>query len=103
MPFFSFMDSKDVKTNASGVAALFAPDADDGCIDERMDVECAPDAETSLDRRFLLDLKPKAISKYIEFLKEQLLCGEGEAMVELGVSLDNSTDKGSLFLNLEED
>lgn len=66
--------------DARNVAGLFDDEEDE----PMMEVD-----ESTLDNRFLLDLKPNAVSKYIDYLKEQMLTGEGETTVELGMPLDS--------------
>lgn len=82
------------KTGSShrAVAALFSGDAEaDAAMDGEMDVDTRIDV--LLGKRFLLDLGADAAAKYKEYLKEQLLKGEGETVVEIGTAIDTIEDE----------
>uniref|UniRef100_A0A0N4ZC03 Tr-type G domain-containing protein n=1 Tax=Parastrongyloides trichosuri TaxID=131310 RepID=A0A0N4ZC03_PARTI len=81
------MASKENK--AAVVAALFSENDDGLLLDEEMDsTENDNLKETSLDSQFLLRMNPDAVQKYKDHVKEQLIIGEGETLVELGKSLE---------------
>ncbi|CEF71646.1 Dgp-1 [Strongyloides ratti] len=49
--------------------------------------------ETCLDSQFLIRMNPEAIQRYKDHLKEQLLAGEGETIIEVGKSLEEEMDE----------
>uniref|UniRef100_A0A0K0E672 Tr-type G domain-containing protein n=1 Tax=Strongyloides stercoralis TaxID=6248 RepID=A0A0K0E672_STRER len=77
---------------ATLVAALF--NSNDDTIDDEFGV-FGDDAakETCLDSQFLIRMNPEAIQRYKDHLKEQLLAGEGEAIIEIGKSLEEEMDE----------
>jgi uncharacterized membrane protein len=53
---------------------------------------------SALTNRFLLDGHAEALERYQEYLCRQLLDGEGETIVELGVPLDDEYEEKGEFL-----
>uniref|UniRef100_A0A9J2NZW3 Tr-type G domain-containing protein n=1 Tax=Ascaris lumbricoides TaxID=6252 RepID=A0A9J2NZW3_ASCLU len=80
---------------ARAAANFFAPDDDDATSSGE-----GLTSNDSFSRNFLVstDLSDeenrKAVEKYRSHIKSMLCCGEGEAIVELGVSIDDDTQKG---------
>lgn len=79
------------------VAALFNDASSDAEMEE-MDTNMTEDVP--LGKRFLIDLNPDAAAKYRDYLKEQLLSGEGETVVEIGTAIDTVEDEKGKFLLL---
>ncbi|KAI1725614.1 GTP-binding protein AGP-1 [Ditylenchus destructor] len=75
------------------VAALFNDASSDAEMEE-MDTNMTEDVP--LGKRFLIDLNPDAAAKYRDYLKEQLLSGEGETVVEIGTAIDTVEDEKGL-------
>ena len=76
------------------VAALFNDASSDAEMEE-MDTSTKEDVP--LGKRFLLELNSDAAEKYKEYLKEQLLSGEGETVVEIGTAIDTIDDEKGRF------
>lgn len=56
-----------------------------------MEVGEVEEAQT-LGKRFMLNLEqPETSAKYREYLKEKLLNGEGETVVEIGTAIEHSS------------
>jgi len=84
----------------ASVASLFSNGADSTAKVKRKSVTLSAedelmmvddgDAEPAIElgKRFLLDMRPECTQKYLDVVKEQLLQGEGETMVEIGVAID---------------
>ncbi|CAI4223529.1 unnamed protein product [Auanema sp. JU1783] len=71
------------KKAAEGLAGLYDSDGED-----------TQEKEGGLDATFLVRNKPAEVEKYVIHLRKQLLEGEGETLVELGIPI-GSTGRGS--------
>ncbi|MFH4982794.1 hypothetical protein AB6A40_009503 [Gnathostoma spinigerum] len=96
----------DRKINAAAAALCFAPDSsDDDNIfdDDEQPVFLSKDflVSVSLDS---LDEKPeklKQVQRYESYLQSMLAIGEGETIIELGVSIDDALQRGLSQKDLE--
>ncbi|KAI1732106.1 elongation factor tu GTP binding domain-containing protein [Ditylenchus destructor] len=75
------------------VAALFNDASSDAEMEE---IDISTKEDVPLGKRFLIDLNPNAAAKYRDYLKEQLLSGEGETVVEIGTAIDTVEDEKGL-------
>ncbi|KAK0397734.1 hypothetical protein QR680_002243 [Steinernema hermaphroditum] len=85
-------------------STLFGDD-DDATLDIENKLTFVEDKEPPqlLDKFFLLNPSSKAISRYLELVKELLIKGDGEALIEIGYSWEgNSNEKGLPLQDLEK-
>lgn len=76
--------------DSAAIAALFE--------DEGMEYGTEGEYMVHLDRKFLVEMRLEAVDKYTDYLKEQLLNGQGDTLVEIGLPIDCSgTTKGKNF------
>uniref|UniRef100_A0A0N5BDG7 Tr-type G domain-containing protein n=1 Tax=Strongyloides papillosus TaxID=174720 RepID=A0A0N5BDG7_STREA len=80
------------ENKAALVAALFNSN-DDMMEGEFSIFDSEAAKEACLDTQFLIRMNSEAIQRYKEHLKEQLLAGEGETIIEIGKSLEEEMDE----------